>query len=167
MKKVCSILQKIEYGFIGLCLGGMVAVVFLATFARYSQLFSTPWAEEMARYFMIWLCFVGSGAVARTGTHFSVDAVEKKLSPAGKKVFYWLQIIIISGICAWIAWYGLKICGNQIKMSRTSPSMNLPMWLVSSCVPYTAISCGVQNFIHILEKFKTLKTAGKQEEGGN
>ena len=168
MKQVCKFLQKIELSLISLFLAGMVGVVFLATIARYSGMFTTPWAEEAARYMMIWLTFIGAGAVARTGSHFGIDVITKRLSDKPRTVFYILEVIVVTAICAWIAYYGIFLCANQIRMSRTSPSMNLPMWLVSSCVPYAAISCGIQNLLFSIDRIRTERNAGfhPSDEGG-
>lgn len=167
MKKVCTALQKVEYGLCGILLAGMVAVIFLATFARFSKLFTTPWAEELARYMMIWLGFVGAGAVARTGTHFGVDVLVKKLSDRRKIIMYIIQIVAITAICIWIFYYGIRICITQVTMNRTSPSMKLPMYLVSICVPYTAISVGLQNFLYEIDVIRRLQRKKEQtpEEG--
>ncbi len=167
MKKICGFLQKVEYGACGLFLAGMVAVIFLATFARFTKLFTTPWAEELARYLMIWLGFVGAGAVARTGSHFGVDVLVKRLPGAGKWIAHLVQTVLITLICGWIFYYGMQVCMTQIRMNRLSPSLDLPMYLVSACIPYTALSVGVQNFLHELVKIKELKkNTGQPERGG-
>ena len=154
MQKVCDILKKIEFGFIGLCLAGMVAVIFIATVGRYSQLYVTPWSEEAARYLMIWLAFVGAGCVARMGLHFGVDVLVNKFPQKGRFVMYIIQAVIVTLICIWIGYYGFQITITQIAMHKTSPSMGLPMYIVSLCVPYTAISTGLQNLYYQICKMK-------------
>lgn len=167
MERFLGILRKIEYGFIGACLAGMVGIVFLATVARYTKWFVTPWAEEAARYLMIWLAFVGAGAVAKTGSHFGVDILVKRIPERYRVFLYAIQILVISGICLWIGYYGLYLCKNQIMTGRTSPSMGLPMWLVSACVPYTAVSVCIQNLLWELSLIQDCLGKGDtKEEGG-
>ena len=121
MERFLGMLRKIEYGFIGACLAGMVGIVFLATVARYTKWFVTPWAEEAARYLMIWLAFVGAGAVAKTGSHFGVDILVKRIPERYRAFLYAIQILVISGICLWIGYYGLYLCKNQIMTGQDKP----------------------------------------------
>lgn len=166
MERFLGTLKKIEYGVIGLCLAGMVGIVFLATVARYTKWFVTPWAEEAARYLMIWLAFVGAGAVAGTGSHFGVDIIVKRVPEKKRIILYVIQILVISGICLWIAYYGLFLCKNQIMTGRKSPSMGLPMWLVSACVPYTAVSVCIQNLFHEFSLIRDCLGEKKTEDKG-
>ena len=168
MEKFCTVLKKIEAAFIGLCLIGMVGVIFVATIARYSQLFTTPWAEEASRYLMIWLAFVGAGCVARMGMHFGVDSLVKKVPLKKRYIMYIIQLVIVSAICIWIGYYGIFVMKSQITMHRTSPSMAIPMWIVSLCIPYTAISTGLQNLFYQITQIKKSRAgieAAASEEG--
>jgi TRAP-type C4-dicarboxylate transport system permease small subunit len=53
----------------------LAAVVFLQFFTRYVLNDSMSWTEEIARYLLMWLTFIGSAVVARRGLHISVEAL--------------------------------------------------------------------------------------------
>ena len=53
----------------------MVIVVFVATCVRYLTVMSLPWAEEVARYSMVWIAYVGASLGIKRNSHLGVEAV--------------------------------------------------------------------------------------------
>jgi TRAP-type C4-dicarboxylate transport system permease small subunit len=51
----------------------LAIVVFLQFFTRYVLNDSLAWTEEIARYLLICVCFVGSGAAVRKSSHILVE----------------------------------------------------------------------------------------------
>jgi TRAP-type transport system small permease protein len=49
---------------------------------RYLTNGSLVWAEEVARYAMVWLTLLGAGAVLRTGGHIAIENLQDALPPA-------------------------------------------------------------------------------------
>ncbi len=54
---------------------GLGAIVFLQFFTRYVLNDSLAWTEEIARYALMWLTFIGAAVVARKNLHISVEVV--------------------------------------------------------------------------------------------
>ena len=50
----------------------MFAAVVLQVVSRYVAKMPFPWVEELARYLMIWVGFLGCGIAARRGAHVSI-----------------------------------------------------------------------------------------------
>ena len=53
MKKVLDGFSKVVEVLLVIMMVAMMAVVFLATVGRYSQLYTIAWSEEFARYCML------------------------------------------------------------------------------------------------------------------
>lgn len=51
------------------------AIVFLQFFTRYVLNDSLAWTEEIARYALIWITFIGAAIVARKNMHISVEVL--------------------------------------------------------------------------------------------
>src|SRR5690606_9920890 len=58
---------------------GMAIIVFLQFFTRYVMNDSFAWTEEIARYMLMWVTFVGAATAFRRGTHISVEAAQELL----------------------------------------------------------------------------------------
>ena len=56
-------------------------IVFLQFFTRYVLNDSFAWTEEIARYGLIWVTFVGGAMVTRRRTHIAVELLSNLLKP--------------------------------------------------------------------------------------
>jgi hypothetical protein len=57
----------------------MAVLVFANVVSRYLFNFSIIWVEELTRYMMVWVGFIGSGLVLRFGAHIAVDVFQDLL----------------------------------------------------------------------------------------
>jgi TRAP-type C4-dicarboxylate transport system permease small subunit len=60
----------------------LAAIVFLQFFTRYVLNDSLAWTEEIARYGLIWITFIGAAVVVRKNMHIAVEVLLHFL-PAG------------------------------------------------------------------------------------
>ena len=117
----------------------MVTVVLAATFARYTQLFSIFWGEEVARYLMVYLGYLGIALAMKRRAHIGVSALTDKVkSKGGKRLVLVIQAVIILAFCAIISVFLLTIIYKQTNVGQTSPALELPIW-----VPYGGVPLGM------------------------
>ena len=57
----------------------MAVLVFANVVSRYLLNASIIWVEELTRYMMVWVGFLGSGLVLRLGAHIAVDILQDRL----------------------------------------------------------------------------------------
>jgi TRAP-type C4-dicarboxylate transport system permease small subunit len=56
-------------------------IVFLQFFTRYVLNDSLSWTEEIARYGLMWVVFIGAGMVTRRNAHIAVELVANLMAP--------------------------------------------------------------------------------------
>jgi TRAP-type C4-dicarboxylate transport system permease small subunit len=61
-------------------------IVFLQFFTRYILNDSLSWTEEIARYGLMWITFLGAGIVVRKNTHIAVELFVQMSSPGVARV---------------------------------------------------------------------------------
>lgn len=66
-----------------LFLGAVVIVVLIGVVARYILHISLPWAEELARFLLVWLTFMGAAAATFKRTNIRVDTIYARF-PEGR-----------------------------------------------------------------------------------
>mgnify|MGYP000612143831 CR=1 FL=1 len=78
----------------------MMAVVFLATVGRYSQLYTIAWSEEFARYCMVGIVYLGLMLASRTDSHFVVEIIPLIFAKKPKivKIFGLINAIIVDAL---------------------------------------------------------------------
>ncbi len=135
LKKLLNILDNFEEKALTVILSIMVVVIFMATFFRFTKILIIPWAEELARYLMVWLVFFGIGAGAKNNRHFTVDNLVNALPKSTHKTFFIIRTAIIVVYCSFIGYVGFGLIKSLKIMGQTSPALRMPIWLVYAAVP--------------------------------
>lgn len=114
----------------GLCLGGMVAAICVSVgvrvlFTYFHIRLSAPWAEEIARYLMVWSVFLGGAVAAGQGRLIGVEALVGAVPKAMSRVMRVAGHLCSLLLFMIIAWQTVTLI--NFGMRQTSPVMQLPM----------------------------------------
>ena len=135
MEKLFNGLKKAEEILLVVLMVIMCAVIFIATVARFTGLFVIPWAEELARYCMIWVIFLGIGVAACNGEHFCV-----------------LDSVLVVAFSIFASYYGVTILQKQMASGQVTPSLRWPMWIMYLSIPLGLILMALCYAWHTFEK---------------
>ena len=158
LKKFMGHLNNVEEYFLVILFPAMVITIFVSTFARFTGLFIIPWAEEAARYMMIWLTFFGIGAAAKRGEHFCVTAFTNLLPMLGQKVLIVVRMVLMTGFTLFIARFCIVIMQSQIRMGQITPSLRIPMWTMYSAI---VIGCTLMLIRYVVFGIQELRNGSK------
>ena len=98
----------------------MGALVFTQFFSRYALNDSVAWTEEVARYLLIALTFVGSAGAVRRGSHIRVETLEHALPAAARPVLWALLDAGRLAFWAFGAWVGFDLADRMGTMPMDS-----------------------------------------------
>lgn len=144
----------------------MVIVVFVATCVRYLTVMSLPWAEEVARYSMVWIAYIGASLGIKRNAHLGVEAVLLLLPQGTRKHFDYLRYLIIILFNVLIAYYTFQIIQSQISTEQVSPSLRIPMWFAYGAVPVGAVLMAWRCIQMIGQVGKPAPAATSPKKGG-
>jgi C4-dicarboxylate transporter DctQ subunit len=131
--------DNLEEYLILLLLPSMTAVVLAATLARYTEWFSMFWGEELARYMMVYLGYLGIALAMKRQVHIGVTALTDKVqSRKGKRILLLFQTLIILLFCGVISKFLFSIIARQHSIGQVSPALEIPIW-----IPYAAVPLGM------------------------
>lgn len=131
----------------------MTAVVILQVFCRYILNYSLFWSEELARFLLVWLTFLGATVAYHRNMHPSVDVVFRRLArPTRNGVlrFVHLVVLVFSLI---LIWYGCSF--SYFVRLQTTPALSLPKWIIFMIIP-------VSGMIFLLHALSFLTRKGAQ-----
>ncbi len=117
----------------GACLLVITAVLFVNSVGRYVAGITFIGGEELARYLMIWLTFLGSYLLVRRSRHISVDLVMRTLPPAYQRLLGIAISAFGAIVLGYFAWFGAEL--TALIMSSGQVSSSLPIrtgWLYLS-----------------------------------
>jgi TRAP-type C4-dicarboxylate transport system permease small subunit len=83
-------------------------VVFLQFFTRYVLNDSLAWTEEIARYALMWVVFIGGAMVTRRNTHIAVELLSNVMKPGPLRVTLLAFVDFVKlgfiGLLAFLSW---------------------------------------------------------------
>ena len=94
----------------------LALVVFYQVFTRYVLNDAAGWTEEIARYLLIAVTFLGGAMAVRRNTHIQVDFVYRFLPRvAGRVLSLLVDAVRVAffGYAAWLTWLLLAKIGSQ------------------------------------------------------
>jgi TRAP-type C4-dicarboxylate transport system permease small subunit len=87
-------------------IAAMACTVFANVALRYLTNQSLVWAEEVARYLMVWMTFLGAGLALRQGLHVAVGNLGAWLPVVVAKALRGTILLILLAFCGIMVWYG-------------------------------------------------------------
>ncbi len=105
------------------------------------------WTEELARYAMIWLVFVGTALAVRYSALIGMEAIAERLSGPIRKGLRLLVLLISMSLFVVMIIYGFQMITHV--STQLSPGLKISM-----AVPYAAIPfCGIFMLLNSIAVF--------------
>jgi TRAP-type C4-dicarboxylate transport system permease small subunit len=128
-------LLKVAKFIIVALMGVMTVLVFAGVLARYVFQVQFAWGQELARFAMIWVSFLGAAVASHRGVHAEVTFILERVSPRMRNLLNVVNFLIISTVLFCLGWYGaVQAWANRLQFS--------PTLRVSMSYPYAAIPVG-------------------------
>jgi len=115
----------------------MTATVILQVFCRYILNHSLFWSEELARYLLVWLTFIGATVAYRRNMHPGVDFLFKRLDRKHRDRIRQIVHLISLLFFVVMVWYGCTFA--YFIRVQTTPALSLPKWLIFSIIPISGV----------------------------
>ena len=87
----CRLLKVV----IAVCLAVMVVLVFSNVVLRYGFNSGITISEELSRWLLVWLTFLGAIVALREHAHLGVDTLVRVLPPLGKKICFIVNYVLM------------------------------------------------------------------------
>ena len=129
----------------------MVIIVFANVVSRYYLHFSLAWSEEVARFMLVWLVFLGSFLAYVNDEHLGLDILVKKFPPLLRKsVAIGVNLLVIFALYAVMEGGYLMMIAN---FDWLSSAAEIPQGYVYLIIP---VSCGLMILQTILKSYYIL-----------
>jgi len=128
-------------GVIALCLAVMVVLVFGNVVLRYGFNSGITVSEELSRWLLVWLTFLGAIVAVREHAHLGVDTLVRKLGPTGKRICF----IINYGLMLYADWLLLAGSWRQtiINIDDRAPATGLSLGIFYAVGVIFGVSAGI------------------------
>ncbi len=109
------LLSRLIESLVVLIAGIIVAIVTAEVTLRYLFSHSMIFTEELSRYLMVWIVFLGSALAIRDGSHIHIQILVKRLSPRIQQIVKLAAYALIIAFLVFITVEGLKILPRQLQ----------------------------------------------------
>ena len=134
---------------IGISLAGIVAA---QVFCRYVLNHSLFWSEELARYLLVWLSFLGASVAYYRGVHPGIDILYRKMPAALRQAcrlgVHGVSLLLFGTMIL----YGVQFA--YFVRLQISPALYLPKWIVFSIIPVSGLILMVHGLTFIIGDLK-------------
>ena len=138
--------KNFEKWFLIISLVAMVLIIFMQVVLRWFHA-ATVWAEELARYIMLYQVWIGASYAVREDAHIRITALIGKLA-------LWLIFAL------WLTVEGVLLVKEIAIMGQVSSAMRIPM-----TIPYASVPLGgALMSIRLVQKLIQGMKDGPQEE---
>lgn len=117
---------------------GMAALIAVITLQIVSRVFFTAvgWTEEVARFLMIWLTFLGAALAWHQGRHIAVTFVVDFMPSAPRHIMQITALAVTCGFAVALAWLGLAYM--DMSSFQRSPALRIQMTYIYAVIPLSA-----------------------------
>lgn len=113
--------------------GAMAVLVFGNVVSRYLLNFSLIWIEELTRYMMVWVGFLGAGLVLRLGAHIAVEAFQDLLPKRVAQVLRAGIVVLLAATFAAMTWLGVRYAA--FAWDQETPALNWSTGAIYLAIP--------------------------------
>ena len=145
--------KNFEKWFLIISLVAMVLIIFMQVVLRWFHA-ATVWAEELARYIMLYQVWIGASYAVREDAHIRITALIGKLTGNKRHVS---ETVVLT---LWLTVEGVQLVKEIAIMGQVSSAMRIPM-----TIPYASVPLGgALMSIRLVQKLIQGMKDGPQEE---
>ena len=132
---------------------GMIALAAVITLQIVSRVFFTSfaWTEEVARFLLIWITFLGAALAFQQGRHIAVTFVRDLMPLNLRRIITGAGILVAIAFLVTLAMIGWKYSG--IQSFQKSPSLRISMFWVYLVMPASA---AIMTFLSVVDLVRLL-----------
>lgn len=132
----------------GIALIVMTVVLFINAVARYFADFAIIGSEELSRYLMVWMTFLGSYVLVRVQRHITVDVFARLVPPAVARAVQMLCAIVGVITLGYVAYLGWELASFVMGTGQMSSSLPIRRGWVYLAIP---VGCGLMALAYVFE----------------
>jgi TRAP-type C4-dicarboxylate transport system permease small subunit len=125
--------------FVAILLVAMSSVVFINVIFRYFLNSTIGWYEELSRFLLIWIVFLGAVIAYFKGDHLSLDVVLNFMKPKAKKVVGMVADILVIAALVIMIQGGFAMALDSLASGWVASSIEIPYGWIYMVGPVSAI----------------------------
>lgn len=133
-----------------------LVVVLYQVLLRYIFNDSLSWADEFARYALIWMAWIGVSLTVKKREHLRIDLIHSFLSKKRQRMLEIVVIVICLIIPILFIFKGMSLVNLIYSTNQIAQTMPINMWIIYLIIPFSGmlISIRLLQYLIIIWKEK-------------
>lgn len=115
----------------------MAVIVAVQVFFRYILNHSLFWSEELARYLLIWITFLGASSAYRRKGHPGIDMLYNRVSESVRRSLSIVVHLVSMMLFVIMIRYGIEF--SYFVRMQISPALYIPKWVIYAIIPVSGM----------------------------
>ncbi len=137
MKRIFNLFDKAEESILIVLVAIMTISIVIQVFCRTLFSVSLSWTEEISRFILVWVTYVGASLGVKRGAHIGVEAFTMILPKKVKQIVQYITLAFCIIFTTVVFKESLTILSTQFSTGQKSAAVQLPMW-----IPYLGVTTG-------------------------
>ena len=155
LNKLSDIVNFLVEHVVAILMGLMTVVVFLQVVFRLIS-GSLPWSEELARYMMIFMVYLGASVGVKKKNHIAIEFVANQLPGKGRTVVDIISALLMLAVFVVIIHFGMNVV--RVTMMQKSPVLRVKMGYMYFSVVLGGILMCLQAVVNLISSVRNLIT---------
>jgi len=138
----------------------MVILVAIQILTRFIIDYPISWSEEIGRYIMIYIVFLGSALLVRKNGHIAIDFLLEVVNDKNKKRLNFINLAISTVFFLVLVYSGIEL--TMLVIGQVTPTLQFSMAWAYAAMPLGAILMVLNALAVFFEMF--IKGENKKEE---
>ncbi|MGJ9457892.1 TRAP transporter small permease [Oceanobacillus sp. CF4.6] len=152
MQRIVSYINSGMKHILNLIMAVLVFSTFMQVIFRFFLSNPLAWTEELARYCLIILTFLGAAYAMSLKQHIGIEFLVDKFPPAGKKVMQAIALLVCLLFYLLMIFQGFNLAASA--MSQLSPVLRIPMGVLYLVIPISGLLLAVNHLSNFVELLK-------------
>jgi TRAP-type C4-dicarboxylate transport system permease small subunit len=149
MEKLSAIVDKITLTAAAILLVIIAVVVNWGVFCRYVLFAPLPWSEQIPKYAMIWMGFLGASVGISRNRHIGFDILVARLPSVIRKLIIIAGRVLILSFLVMMTIYGVSLA-FEVGFISNAPMLPIPMFYLFLAVPVGGVFMILQATIKLV-----------------
>lgn len=152
--------DRVAEGVLAALMAAMCVIVFVGVIFRYVLLEPISWTEEVGRFCLVWVSFIGTYLAHRRSQHIGVTVLVDGLTPARQK---YVRIVVSALLAVFMMMLMVQGTAYTTAFARYySPILELPLGIVYAALPVAATLMLIAILLDLGKELRRSPDAGEK-----
>jgi len=147
--KIGHVIEMAVGSFCVLIYGAMIVAALLGVAFRYIMLSPFEWTEELARFLMLWLGFLGMNIALRKNQHIAINFFGDRLPPGLSRFMGYCIDVLVALFLYYLLKQGYLMTTRTL---MTASTLGISMFWIYMAVPLGALLTVIQLILNVTMK---------------